>query len=150
MPIGFADFLARIGEAGQIASNACANATEKRIRDLCDEREDGKLVPRTCDIELEPGRLVKVPLIALYSPQSMHLQKLTVEFDTEIQLDAAASGLEGQQRSEDVSVTLLTGPSDHTTHVQVQAEFHVSKPHEAVEQLRDRLVRGLTAQLKGE
>lgn len=146
MPISFSDFLARIGEAGQIASNACSDATEKRILELCDrDDESGKLTPRTVDLAIEPDKRIRVPLLALYSPQSMHLQALTVEFETEIEL--AEPEPEPRQ---DVSVTLQTGPSDSTTHVRVKADFHVSKPHEAVEQLRDRLVRDMVATLKQE
>ena len=143
--ITLSQLLDQFGVAGQSAQIACTTAWREHVEGLCDDK-DGVLHPKCVKVDVGDGNPVDVPLLALFGLHHMHLGKVSIEFESDVQLADAVD--KTVKKHNPLRMTMTRGIGDSATTVKVSAEFAAHEPHEAMQQIRDRLVRRLTAALK--
>ena len=129
-------FLKAISDAGVEASQQCEKFYRERFLANFDEK-DGVLIPKTAKVNIG-GNDVDVPEFLLRSPRRVGFDRMKLEFETTIHLDAD----EGEIRMAGHKGLLKRG-----THVKAEVEFTAGESNEAVALLRDREHRLLSIAL---
>ena len=146
------EFLAEIGRAGAKAADAAHGSVESWFRQHCDELDDGTLVPKTIDMELNIGAVTlsaPIPEVCLTNPPNLDMSTLDVEFETMLDLQRVeVDSSNGDVPPADVRVELKKGLTKAETLARVKAQFKLGEPPEAMEVLRDRLVDLVRDQLR--
>lgn len=138
MTISLTEFLAQIGHAGQMASHTTAQALKKHIENLCEEDEDGTLNPKMMTVNVD-GSEVKIPVLALMPLTHLNMDRLDVQFETDIRLNENKLPKNTQIPPSKLVIGLKNGLAEQDTHIAVTARFRMNEPTESIETLRDRL-----------
>ena len=149
MAIPLSHFLAQLGQAGQHASDAAAQAMHRQIEEYCTYDEDGNLVPRVMCMTVG-DQIVHIPLLSLIPSTHLTMDTLRVEFETDVRLDDPPPidpdlPPDTPLPAADLVVGLKNGLAEQDTHIMVTAVFRMTEPNESYETLRDKL----NEQLKG-
>ena len=135
-----ADFLAEIGRSGGEAAHAASQYSELRMLNLFKLDEDGTLHPQTLPVCIG-NKIVEVPRFVLSRAGGLDMEKLTVEFEADVDLSTVGPSPSGKTVTPEtkVGVEFRRGLLRRHTSVKVSACFRMGEPPEASELVADKL-----------
>ena len=139
--ISLSEFLSSIGRAGTTAAQAAAVHNQDIFRSHFKKGKDGVLVPRMVAFEID-GRQVEVPAVSLVPNKRLELERIKVEFESEVDLTPEGTIRGGKLVSRgnpELELSLKNGLFKASTRIQVVATFVAADEPEAAEKLRDRI-----------
>ena len=130
------DLLAAIGQGAIHAQDIASRASLEKWDRFFDTDGDGTLTPKERVFQLAEELQVSVPEILLTLPTYMRLSNLSVEFETQMDLD-----------NDQVQISGKSGLFKNQTHVKINVGYELAEAPEMIEVLRDKYVEAVKKQI---
>ncbi|CCJ95402.1 FIG00553412: hypothetical protein [Cronobacter malonaticus 681] len=141
MPITLADITRGMQHAATSANQLIAHQYMQALDPFFEHSDDGRLVPKVIEMQLDDNHHFKLPLVALSTPRGLMLEKmkvfLTVRTDAVEQQSAAAGVSDDAVGRFHVSMSPQSRDKNgrDSDHVDIEMQFTVLEPPESVMRL---------------
>ncbi|EOI5819242.1 DUF2589 domain-containing protein [Cronobacter malonaticus] len=141
MPITLADITRGMQHAATSANQLIAHQYMQALDPFFEHSDDGRLVPKVIEMQLDDNHHFKLPLVALSTPRGLMLEKmkvfLTVRTDAVEQQSAAAGVSDEAVGRFHVSMSPQSRDNNgrDSDHVDIEMQFTVLEPPESVMRL---------------
>ena len=135
--VSLTEFLAQIAMAGVHASVRAAEHSQGLFLGYFFEDANKTLRPKVVEIGVGK-RVVDVPVVTLMPAAAMALHELTVEFQSDIDLQEKHQ-VKAKEGNPELTLSLRRGLLKRGTTVKVKARFKRTSEPESIEKIRDRL-----------
>ncbi|EOW6512195.1 DUF2589 domain-containing protein [Cronobacter malonaticus] len=141
MPITLADITRGMQHAATSANQLIAHQYMQALDPFFEHSDDGRLVPKVIEMQLDDNHHFKLPLVALSTPRGLMLEKmkvfLTVRTDAVEQQSAAAGVSDEAVGHFHVSMSPQSRDKNgrDSDHVDIEMQFTVLEPPESVMRL---------------
>ncbi|ELY3466097.1 DUF2589 domain-containing protein [Cronobacter universalis] len=141
MPITLADITRGMQHAATSANQLIAHQYMQALDPFFEHSDDGRLVPKVIEMELDDNHHFKLPLVALSTPRGLMLEKmkvfLTVRTDA-VEQQSAPAGVSDEAVGR-FHVSMSPQSRDNhgrdSDHVDIEMQFTVLEPPESVMRL---------------
>lgn len=141
MPITLADITRGMQHAATSANQLIAHQYMQALDPFFEHSDDGRLVPKVIEMQLDDNHHFKLPLVALSTPRGLMLEKmkvfLTVRTDAVEQQSAPAGVSDDAEGRFHVSMSPQSRDKNgrDSDHVDIEMQFTVLEPPESVMRL---------------
>lgn len=143
IPVTLADITRGMQHAATAANEFIAHQYMQALDPFFEPTEDGKLTPRTVQMQLDEKYHFEMPLVALATPRGLMLEKMNVHLTVRTEGVEQTSELGGAEPGDVSRFHVSLSPSSETKggrdsrNVDIEMQFTVLEPPESVMRLID-------------